>query len=461
MAHVALPPQFDEPPRRGLRRLDAAVGRGQARVFRVLWFMVPPGSIAWNLHFQALLASRFLTDVGTQALLFGALIAVARRGGGAVEAALLGTAYLLPGALLGLYGGAVADAIPKRVALAGAYLGMGVLCLLIPTLFGTDFSAMLLIVFVVRALHQVSQPSEASTVPLVATREELASATSFLSFTSSAGEVVGKALVAPVVVRWWGVDPVVVLAGLLFILSSTRVLGLGPVHVPRSRDIDVRISTGAAVRYLLGAPGVLWMLLLAALASTVGVVLGVLGPLYVSEVLGVEPANAFYVFAPAPVGLVAALLAAPAAIAAFGERAVATVGFATTAAATVGLGLVDALTERVRWVLVLDLPGVGDEVQLAGLLSVFLGLGMTLAGAASQTFLGRNVPLRIQGRTSALLGTMKDGLAIPALLAIGAVAGMVGVRAVLTAAPLVLLVLAFGIARLAGRLRDAPAPQGW
>ena len=49
--------------------------------------------------------------------------------------------------------------------------------------------------------------------------------------------------------------------------------------------------------------------------------------------------------------------------------------------------------------------------------------------------------------------TMKDGLAIPALLTLGAVAGIVGVRAVLTVAPLLLLALALGVDRLAGRLR--------
>ena len=65
----------------------------------------------------------------------------------------------------------------------------------------------------------------------------------------------------------------------------------------------------------------------------------------------------------------------------------------------------------------------------------------------------RTVPLGIQGRTFALLGTMKDGLAIPALLTLGAVAGIVGVRAVLTVAPLLLLALALGVDRLAGRLR--------
>jgi hypothetical protein len=456
MAAVALPPQFDEPALRGLRRLDAAVDRGQARVFRVLWFLVPPGSIAWNLQFQALLASRFLADLATQALLFGALIAVARGGGGAVDAALLGVAYLLPGVLLGLYGGAVADALPKRVALAGAYLAMGVLCLLIPTLFGTAFRSLLLVLFVVRALHQVSQPSEAAALPLVATREELASATSFLSFASSAGEVIGKALIAPLVVRWFGVDPVVVLAGLLFMLSSTRALDLRATHAPRGPGVEVRISTRAAVRYLLEARGVLWMLLLAALASTVGVVLGVLGPQYVREVLEVEPANALYVFAPAPLGLLVALALAPPAIRGLGERLVAALGFAAVAAATVGLGLVEPLARRAGWLVPLDVPGIGDEVQLAAQLSVLVGLGTTLAAAASQTYLSRNVPLGIQGRTSALLGTLKDGLAIPTLLALGSVAGVTGVRAVLTAAPLLLLAAALGADRLAGRWR-APA----
>ena len=41
-------------------------------------------------------------------------------GGGAVDAALIGVAFLLPGVVLGMYGGAVADALPKRAALAGA-----------------------------------------------------------------------------------------------------------------------------------------------------------------------------------------------------------------------------------------------------------------------------------------------------------------------------------------------------
>ena len=451
---MTLPPDFDEPALGGVRRLDQALASGQARIFRVLWFMVPSGSVARNLQFQQLLASRFLTDIALQALLYGALIASARADGSTVDAALLGTAYLLPGVLLGMFGGVVADALPKRVALVGAYVAMGMLCLAIPIWLGTEFRALLLILFAVRVLHQVSQPSEASAVPLVATSDELASATSFLSFASSVGEVVGKALLAPLIVRAFGVTPVTVLAGLAFLLSATRVFAFSPAPHPGPVEDTPASSTRDVVRRLLGERAQLWMLLLAALASTISVILGVLGPKYAAEVLEVDAADALYVFSPAVLGLLVALVLAPIAIRVLRERLVAVLGFAVIAAAMSALGLVDQLRDLLPWFPVIDLPLVGERVELAAELSVFLGFGMTLAAAATQTYISRTVPLGIQGRTFALLGTMKDGLAIPSLLALGALASVVGVRAVLAVAPLLLLALALGVDRLAGRWRE-------
>ena len=461
---MALPPQFDEPAFRSLQRLDEALDRGQARVFRVLWFWLPSGSVARNPQFQALLASRFLADMAQQALLFGALIATARSGGGAFEAGVLGAAFLLPGVLLGLYGGAVADALPKRVALGGAYLGMGALTLAVPLVLGTDFGSLLLVLFLVRVLFQVSQPSEASTVPLVATTEELAGATSMLGLVSSAGELVGKALMAPLIVRAFGVNPVTIIAGLLFLLSATRVFDLRPPpHPGPVRDVEgaaappATASTRSVVQWLLTERAVLWMLVLAALASTINVVLGILGPQYVSEVLSVDPANALYVFAPAPIGLIAALAVAPLLIRMFGERPVAVLGFVLVAIVMTALGLVSPLTDAFGWLLVLDIPGVGQKVEAAALLSIFLGFGVTLAAVATQTYISRAVSLRIQGRSFAMLGVLKDGLAIFPLLVLGGLASFVGVATVITVAPVFLLAIAIGLDRLVGRWRR-PAP---
>jgi MFS family permease len=475
MVRMTLGPQFDQPAGRALRGMDDALDRGQAHVFRILWFMVPPTSIARDISFQALLASRFLSDIALQALLYATLIATAREGGSSFDAALIGVAFLLPGVVLGLFGGAVADALPKRVALAGAYVVMGVLCFTIPVWIGTDLRAMLLVIFAVRALHQVSQPSEASAVPLVARDEELASANSFLSLASSAGEVIGKALLAPLVVRAWGVNPVTIFAGILFLLSATRVFDFRPVHrsaldeelrldelgrelppEPAAGEHPRRRSTREAVRWLLAEPGAFWMLMLAAMASTVGVVLGVLGPVYVQKALNVDPANAFYVFAPASVGLIVALLFAPLMIKILRERLTAILGFIIVAGAMAALGLIDQVTERASG-LTLDIPGVGTKVETAAQISVFLGFGMTIAAAATQTYIGKYVPDEIHGRIFALLGTFKDGLAIPPLLAIGAVAGLVGVEATITFAPVALLILALLVSRYSARWRARPS----
>ena len=262
---MTLPPDFDEPALGGLQRVDDALDRGQARIFRALWFMVPSGSVARDLQFQQLLASRFLTDIALQALLYGALIASARSEGNVIDAALLGIAYLLPGVVLGMFGGVVADALPKRVALAGAYLMMGVLSLAIPISLGTEFRSLLLILFAVRALHQISQPSEASAVPLVASSEELASATSFLSFVSSTRRGGGKgAAGAADRARLRGQPGDRGGPGCSSCSPPPASSPFGPPRRGRRRTTPPRSSTLEIIRWLLGQRAQLWMLLLAA-----------------------------------------------------------------------------------------------------------------------------------------------------------------------------------------------------
>src|SRR4051794_4488275 len=77
-------------------RADAFIDAGQRRTFRVLWFFLPETSIAKDLRFQQIFASRFFSDAGQQALTYGALIAVVRGGGSSIEAAVVGAAMLLP-----------------------------------------------------------------------------------------------------------------------------------------------------------------------------------------------------------------------------------------------------------------------------------------------------------------------------------------------------------------------------
>ncbi len=449
------------------RHFDGFLDARQAEAFRFLWWFLPAGSIARRPAFQQLLASRLLSDTAQQALAYGALVAVVRGGGSAFEAALVGVAGLLPPALLGLYGGAVADALPKRIALGVAYLLQGAFCFLVPMLLGTHLGAILLLLFVVGTLGQVSGPSEGSATPLVAGEREMATANSFLNLASSSGQALGTALLAPLLVRAFGVRPVMYASGLLLVLAATRVIDL---RTSRGRQTvewqRPRADIRGVLRWFAHERAVATMLVLGTLGGTVSVVISTLGPRYTESVLQVDAAESVYVFAPSAVGLLLGLLLAPRVIARAGERRLAVAGFALAALSLVCLGLVQQLAPAVDAVnpaARLPLPGPLDvprSVRTAALFAVPLGLGITSVTAAVQTYINRRVPERFQGRAFALQSTLKNGLAVGPLLALGGLASLLGVDNVLLVAPLALLAIALLLVRLSYRWAGEAAPAG-
>ncbi len=449
-------------PRRAIdatyRGADNILDRGQRHAFRLLWFFLPETSIARNPRFQQIMASRFFSDAGQQAVMFGALIAVVRRGGSALDAAVVGVAAILPPALFSLYGGAVADALPKRVALAAAYNLQALLCFAVPIAFGTDLRSVVLLVFAVNLLGQVSGPSESAVLPLVASDRQLASAASLVSLASNLGTAFGTALLAPVLVRIFGVRPVFYISGVLLLLAASRVFDLTTRQQRRklnwrSPNADAR----ATVRWLLNEPAVGTMIVLAALAGTANIVIQTLAPRYVQAALHVNPADSVYVFAPSAVGLGLALVAGPALIR--------LAGFIITAAMLGLLGFVGpnlgAALDPVNPLRLVSGLGIdlSQRLRTAGLLALPLGFGLALSTLSVQTYINRRVPLSFQGRAFALQSMLKNGSAIVPLLALGAAASMFGVQKVLIASPVLLLVLAFGLVRLSFRLSHRTQPS--
>ena len=205
--------------RRRLRSRERSVGDfvsgGEQHVFRFLWLFLPEPSIARSRRFQYLLASTFLSDGARDALKYGALVAVTRSSGSTIDASLVGVAALVPPTLLGLYGGAVADALPKRIALAIIYAAQAAMCFIIPEFLGTDLGAVLALIFAINVLGQVSGPDEQSIAPLVASDAQLASATSMLSLASNLGVFFATALLAPILLRIFGVRAVFSISGIM------------------------------------------------------------------------------------------------------------------------------------------------------------------------------------------------------------------------------------------------------
>jgi MFS family permease len=447
-------------------RADRALDRAQVEVFRLLWLFLPAPSIARDLRFQHLLFSRFLSEAGQQTLAFGALVAVARSGGSALDVALVGVAGLLPPALLGLYGGVVADHLPARLALAGAYAGQAVLCFAVPAFFDTgELTVMILLLLGFNALAQVSTPTEAAVLPLVANVEQLASAASLIGLSQAIGQGFATALFAPVLVKALGAESVIYLTGVLMLLAASRVFDLPVGERPwQLRLPPMHGRLRRAIRWLVRHPAVSSMIVFAALAGTVNVVLVTLAPRYTIAVLHTDAANTAYVFAPSAVGVVLALLCAPLLIKRVGERVTAMVALGTAALALFllgGIGAVGDIVDPLNPMHAASLLGIelNKSVRTAGLLAVPIGFGVTLTGTAVQTYINRNVPLTHQGRTFALQGALRNATAIAPLLTLGLAAGEFGADKVLLFSPLVLLAVAYALVTASFRISGIHPPR--
>lgn len=445
---------------------DKVLDRTQYHVFRLFYFFIPSATVLRKRRFQSVAASRFLSDAGQQALAYGAIVALIRGGGSAFEAALIGVAVVLPPTLFGLYGGTVADALPKRVALAAVYNVQAALCFIVPLTLGDGLGAAIFLLFAVHSLGQVSGPTESSVVPYVATEEELASAASVVSFASNLGTAFGTALLAPIMVRVFGTDAVFYTGGILLALAATRVYDLRTQETPKQFDWrkPPNVKIRATIGWLIHQPAVGTMIIVAVLAGTANVVLQTLAPQYVTEVLGVDPADAVFVFGPSALGLGAALVMSPRLIRRFGERMVALAGFAFLSSALVLLGFVEEIAPVVSAINPLHALGlvglnVDADLRTAGFLAVFVGFGVSLVATSVQTYLNRRVPLGYQGRAFALQSTLKNGASIVPLLLFGGIASAIGVEAVLIVSPLVLLMLAAALVRFSAMMGGASPPS--
>ena len=452
----------------GGRGADRVADRAQVEVFRFLWLFLPQPRIARDIRFQHLLLSRFLSEGGQQTLMFGALVSVARNGGSALDVALIGIAALLPPTVLALYGGMVADELPKRVALAGAYTGQALLCFAVATFFDTgDLWVMFFFLLAVNTLGQVSSPTESAVLPLVATEEELASAASLINLAAAVGQGFATALFAPVLVKQFGVNTVIYLGGALLLIAASRVFDLpvgDRVGEWRLRFPPLQLRLRSAVRWLVTHPAVGTMIIVSVLAGTVNVVLVTLAPRYAQAVLQTDPANTAYVFAPGAAGVGLALLSAPWLIGRLGERFVAVTALFAAAASLFLLGVIDQVGSVIDPVNPLHVvttfgPDLNERVRTAGLLAVPLAFGVSLTATSVQTYINRRVPIPLQGRTFALQGSLRNGASIIPLLVLGAASSHFGAGTVLLFSPLLLLAVGYSMVAISFRISGLRVPS--
>lgn len=432
-------------------------------------------SVLESAPVQIVALSRFLSRMGGQTLSYGIMVFLAAAGASQFEVSLANAASYLAALLFGLQGGLLADSRPKRQILMLGFAVQAVLCFVAPFTIGTNVGDLLFVVFVTSALTQVITPGMKSIVAIVATPAEVATTGALVNLVGSLGSAIGSAFIAPVLIKTSGIEAILLVAGVLYLLSAIRIYKLPASekrgrkeHTKSLRDVDWRpraLSLEYNARWIMANRPVASMLLVGGLSGALYQGINTLFPVYVREVLHADPVNSIYIFAPSGVGFLIGALGSPLFIRWFGERRVAVGSLVLMVIGMMMLGFIDVFAPWLAAVsplrianLVAD-PPLNDLVLAAGVAAMPANLGSTAASQAVQVYINRNVPVRNQGGIFGLEQVQENALNLVSVFLLGIVATVTGPQYVFVVAPLligsiVMALLAYAFQATTGERAD-------
>jgi predicted MFS family arabinose efflux permease len=418
-------------------------------------------SVLQHPSVQIVALSRFLSRMGGQTLSYGIVVFLAAAGASQFQISLANSASYLAALLFGLQGGLLADSRPKRQILMFGFAVQAVLCFVTPFTLGTDVGDLLFVIFVTSALTQVVTPGMKTIVAIVSSPAEVATTSALVNIVGSLGSAFGSAFIAPVLIKTAGIEEVLIVAGLLYLLSAIRIYKL-PASERRGRkeqtkslrEVDWRpraLSLKYNADWIMANRPVASMLLVGGLSAALYQGINTLFPVYVREVLHADPTNSIYIFAPSGVGYLIGMTGSPFFIRWLGERRVAIWSLVLMAIGMVLLGFINifapwlAVVSPLRIVnLVVD-PPLSDLVLAAGVAAMPANLGSTAASQAVQVYINRNVPVRAQGGIFGLGEVQENALNLVSVFLLGVVATVTGPQYVFILAPLVVGTIVMGL----------------
>ncbi|MFM2106466.1 MAG: enterobactin exporter EntS [Chloroflexota bacterium] len=365
----------------------------------------------------------------------------------------VGAAQFGPVLVVGLFGGVLADLLPKRrtiVATQAAQMALAFVLGALTWLGVVELGHVIVLALLLGIVNAIDMPARQSFLIEMVGREDVASAVGLNAASFNVTRIVGPAIGGVVIgavgiaacFALNGLSFLAVLAGLLLMRDEELRLADRLERPGSAREVAGHLAEG--LRYVVGTPLVRLALVMIAIVSTVGMNFGVAIPALADAVLGVGATGLGFLMA--------------------------AMGLGSTAAALVFA--IGGPTRPRPWAIVLGALGVGATQLVTGLapsyplaLAMLAGLGAASIGMmiSANTAIQLSVPDRLRGRAIAVYTTILAGTTPIGSLAIGAIASRLGTEVAWVVAGSLSLVAGLGGAvwlRLRGVSGPGAPPPG-
>lgn len=365
-------------------------------------------------------------------------------------------AFSLPAVVFGPIAGAVADRMSRRTLMVitnALRAALVVLFLLVqPTwAVGIALASYYTISFLFGAVGQFFMPAQGASIPALVPRDQLTTANALFNLTFTATQLLGFAILGPLLSQALGVDMLFVVTMVAFIISALLTFWLPPMPLPTRvkqgepahpfrriwGDIREGLDYIRQDRILVKAIAYLTF------ATTIFMLIAALAPNFVATVVGLPPSDIGYLVAPAGMGVILGVVLVPRLVRRFPRGAL--IDWAVVIGGISLLLL--ALSRNILHAFFAPEPLPQMlEIGVAGALAAVLGVCNALVLVPSQTILQERSHEHIRARVYATFFTITSVVSFIPIFFAAAAADLFGVVRVLTAVAILLIAVgAYGL----------------
>ena len=408
-----------------------------------------------NRSFLLLWLSQAATQIGGNMVLYGLTVVVLETTESKTAVSGLMLTFLVPAVLFSAVAGVFVDRFDAKPVLwiTNLLRGLAIGAMIF-------VQAQLWVIYVlnifVSTVTTFFSPAEAAMIPRIVPRNQLVAANSIFTITLNAAFALGFALFGSLSVTLVGPTGLIAIVAALYLMAALFCFTLpsasDELHESVSRSQTVSDAEQAVsstfgqlregLTYIRQNSTIAWSIVyLGSTASLIGV-LGVLGPSFAQQALGLDPRDLAVIVLPLGFGVVLGILA----LNNFGqlvprrriiEGGLILLGVLIAILSSIGLipGLVDKLDARTS----LELGNVITVLSVA--IAVAFLAGVCYAGVAisSQTQLQEDLPEDVRGRVFGVLFTLISVASFVPVIVVGPLADAVGTPTVLFGVAVLLL----------------------
>jgi MFS family permease len=423
-----------------------------------------PGAAAVlrNRLFLFLWLAQVSTQIGANMVLYALVVMVREATDMSSTVSLLFLTFLMPSVLFSALAGVYVDRFDRRWVLIVTNV-LRALFLVAIFLADGNITFVLLLNVVFATVTVFFAPAEAAMIPKVVPRDQLVAANGLFTLTINGAFALGFAFLGPLIVTIaGGPEPVVLIVAILYGIAAVLCVPLPadrPIHQGAGSllgeivgDIgEAGQAVGGTIQqlregmaYIRANPTITWSLIYLGIAASLVGILGVLGPGFAEQTLGLSAKDLIVVVLPLGLGIVMGVLLLNAYGRLVTRRHAIEAGLIALGVLLVILTVAGPVSRF--------LTGVGDRVQIIDLASVtslvavvvtiaFLaGIAYGIVAISSQTQLQEDIAEEARGRVFGVLNMLISVASILPIIVVGSIADLVGTTAViLTVAILVLL----------------------